>query len=94
MKTLVYVGPKDSNGMRRRIQAYTDRSRPSCLPTLRTGRAHVRPSIPSILELIEQRRLRPELIASSTIPWRDLPYVLVAGGFTKLVGDLLIANYG
>jgi alcohol dehydrogenase len=53
--------------------------------TLRTGRAHVRPSIPSILELIEQGRLRPELITSNTVSWTDLPRALVAGGYTKLV---------
>jgi alcohol dehydrogenase len=53
--------------------------------TLRTGRAHARPSIPSILELIEQGRLRPELITSDLVPWIDLPQALVAGGYTKLV---------
>jgi alcohol dehydrogenase len=53
--------------------------------TLRTGRCHARPSIPSILELVEQRRLRPELITSNTIPWTDLPQALVEGGYTKLV---------
>jgi alcohol dehydrogenase len=53
--------------------------------TLRTGRCHARASIPSILELVEQRRLRPELITSNTIPWTDLPQALVEGGYTKLV---------
>jgi alcohol dehydrogenase len=53
--------------------------------TLRTGRSHARPSIPSILQLVEQKRLRPELITSNTIPWADLPQALLAGGYTKLV---------
>jgi alcohol dehydrogenase len=53
--------------------------------TLRTGRCHARPAIPSILELIEQGKLRPELITSNTVPWADLPQALVAGGYTKLV---------
>jgi threonine dehydrogenase-like Zn-dependent dehydrogenase len=53
--------------------------------TLRTGRSHARPSIPSILELIEKGQLRPELITSNTVSWMDLPQALVEGGYTKLV---------
>jgi alcohol dehydrogenase len=53
--------------------------------TLRTGRSHARPSIPSILDLIEKGRLRPELITSNTISWTDLPDALIDGGYTKLV---------
>jgi len=53
--------------------------------TFRTGRAHARPCIPSILQLIEQGRLRPELITSKTVSWSDLPQALMEGGYTKLV---------
>ena len=53
--------------------------------TLRTGRSHARPSIPSILELIEGGRLRPELVTSHTVSWEDLPQALAEGGYTKLV---------
>jgi threonine dehydrogenase-like Zn-dependent dehydrogenase len=53
--------------------------------TLRTGRSHARPSIPSILELIERGRLRPELVTSHTVSWEDLPQALAEGGYTKLI---------
>jgi alcohol dehydrogenase len=53
--------------------------------TFRTGRSHARPSIPPILELIAQGRLRPELITSKTVAWTDLPEALIEGGYTKLV---------
>jgi hypothetical protein len=34
---------------------------------LRTGRSHARPSILSILELVERGHLRPELVTSHTV---------------------------
>jgi alcohol dehydrogenase len=54
-----------------------------------TGRSHARPSIPPILELVEQGRLHPELITSKTVPWTDLPDALIEGDYTKLVATRL-----
>jgi alcohol dehydrogenase len=53
--------------------------------TYRTGRAHARPNIPPILELIATGRLRPELVTTAELTPEETPERLVAGGYTKLI---------
>jgi threonine dehydrogenase-like Zn-dependent dehydrogenase len=49
-----------------------------------TGRAHARPAMEPILELIQAGRFKPELITGETATWEDAPEA-VAGHRSKLV---------
>ncbi len=51
---------------------------------LHLGRTMARPAIPAILDLVSAGRLRPELIATSTVAWDDAPEALLEPA-TKLV---------
>jgi threonine dehydrogenase-like Zn-dependent dehydrogenase len=51
---------------------------------LHIGRAMARPPIPAILDLVAARRLRPELVTSTTVAWDDAPEALL-DPVTKLV---------
>jgi threonine dehydrogenase-like Zn-dependent dehydrogenase len=53
--------------------------------TFRTGRAHVRPAIPHVLELAAAGRLHAERITTRVVPWTDAPDALLEPGWTKLV---------
>jgi len=44
--------------------------------TFRTGRAHARPAIPALIQLITEGRLHPELVTSNVVPWDDAPDAL------------------
>ncbi|GAA3241577.1 alcohol dehydrogenase catalytic domain-containing protein [Actinocorallia longicatena] len=54
--------------------------------TLRTGRAHVRPDIPAVLDLVASGRFDPRPVTSDVVPWEDAPEVLAAGPL-KLVAS-------
>jgi threonine dehydrogenase-like Zn-dependent dehydrogenase len=53
--------------------------------TFRTGRAHVRPAIPHVLELAAAGTLHAEHVTTRVIPWTDASDALLQGGWTKLV---------
>jgi threonine dehydrogenase-like Zn-dependent dehydrogenase len=53
--------------------------------TFRTGRAHVRPAIPHVLELAAGGTLHPERVTTRVVPWADAPDALLERGWTKLV---------
>jgi threonine dehydrogenase-like Zn-dependent dehydrogenase len=53
--------------------------------TFRTGRAHVRPTIPRLLDLVAAGTLHPELVTTRVVPWIDASAALLEGGWTKLV---------
>lgn len=53
--------------------------------TFTTGRAHVRPAMPHVLELAATGALHPEHVTTRTVAWNDAPDALTAGGWTKLV---------
>jgi alcohol dehydrogenase len=53
--------------------------------TLKTGRAHVRPNMPAVLELIASGRLHPEVVTSDIVPPEETPERLVRGGYAKLI---------
>lgn len=53
--------------------------------TFRTGRGHVRATMPPVLELASRGSLRPELITTSVVPWSEAPDALLGGEWTKLV---------
>lgn len=44
--------------------------------TFRTGRAHARPAIPALIQLVTTGRIHPELITSDVVPWEDAPTAL------------------
>jgi threonine dehydrogenase-like Zn-dependent dehydrogenase len=46
------------------------------IATLRIGRAHARPAIPRVLELIAEGGLRPELVTDRVLAWDDAPDAL------------------
>jgi threonine dehydrogenase-like Zn-dependent dehydrogenase len=46
------------------------------IATLRIGRAHARPTIPRVLELMAGGVLRPELVTDSVLAWDDAPDAL------------------
>ncbi len=52
--------------------------------TLHTGRAHVRPAIPHVLQLVQQGRFRPSLVTSAVVSWAQAASAL-ADPPTKLV---------
>ncbi|HME92546.1 MAG TPA: alcohol dehydrogenase catalytic domain-containing protein [Myxococcaceae bacterium] len=52
--------------------------------TLSTGRVHSRAVLPAVLELIETKRIAPELITTATASWRDAADALLQYT-TKLV---------
>jgi threonine dehydrogenase-like Zn-dependent dehydrogenase len=58
--------------------------------TLKTGRAHARPSMPSVLELIASGRLRPELVTSDVVTPEETPERLLRGGYAKLVTNWVV----
>jgi threonine dehydrogenase-like Zn-dependent dehydrogenase len=39
--------------------------------TLHTGRAHARPAIPAVLDLVAAGRFDPSLVTSAVVPWED-----------------------
>lgn len=43
---------------------------------LHVGRAHARPAIPELLDLIADRRIRPDLVTTLVAPWSDAAEVL------------------
>ncbi len=49
-----------------------------------TGRPHARASIPEILDLVEKKTLKPELVTTKLVSWEDAPAAL-ADPPTKLV---------
>ncbi|MGH2963767.1 MAG: zinc-dependent alcohol dehydrogenase [Solirubrobacterales bacterium] len=51
----------------------------------RTGRAHARPAIPAVLELIAMGRLHPELVTTRVANWEEAPQALAEGQFVKLI---------
>jgi alcohol dehydrogenase len=53
--------------------------------TFKTGRAHVRPAIPHVLDLAAAGRLHPEAITTRVVPWNDATDALLEPGWTKLV---------
>lgn len=53
--------------------------------TFKTGRAHARPVIPRILELMAAGELRPELVTSAVVEPGEVPERLIAGDYAKLV---------
>jgi threonine dehydrogenase-like Zn-dependent dehydrogenase len=53
--------------------------------TFKTGRAHVRPAIPHVLELAGAGTLHPERVTTRAVPWTDAPDALLERGWTKLV---------
>jgi threonine dehydrogenase-like Zn-dependent dehydrogenase len=53
--------------------------------TFKTGRAHVRPAIPHVLELTGGGALHPERVTTRTVPWADAADALLDRGWTKLV---------
>jgi threonine dehydrogenase-like Zn-dependent dehydrogenase len=53
--------------------------------TFKTGRAHVRPAMPSVLGLAERGVLHPELITTEVVGWPDAVDALVRRDWTKLV---------
>lgn len=46
--------------------------------TLHTGRAHVRPAIPVVLDLVAAARFDPSLVTTAEVPWDDSPEALLA----------------
>lgn len=44
--------------------------------TLHTGRAHVRPHIPAVLDLVAAGAFDPSLVTSAVAPWEDAPAAL------------------
>ncbi|MFB8002526.1 zinc-binding dehydrogenase [Nocardia sp. NPDC056000] len=52
--------------------------------TFHTGRAHVRPAIPQILDLVATGRFDPSIVTTSVVPWSDSIDALLEGP-TKLV---------
>ena len=54
------------------------------ITTFRTGRPHARPSIPRVLELMEQGALHPERVTDRTLTWEEAPEAL-ADNVGKLV---------
>jgi threonine dehydrogenase-like Zn-dependent dehydrogenase len=53
--------------------------------TFVTGRANAREAMPHVLALAAAGALRPELVTSTVVPWREAPEALVQDGWTKLV---------
>jgi threonine dehydrogenase-like Zn-dependent dehydrogenase len=53
--------------------------------TFVTGRANAREAMPHVLALAAAGALRPELVTSTVVPWREAPDALVEDGWTKLV---------
>ena len=53
--------------------------------TFKTGRAHARPAIPRILELMAEGKLRPEFVTSAVVSPEEVPERLIAGDYSKLV---------
>ena len=46
--------------------------------TLHAGRAQARASIPGVLDLVAEGRLRPELVTSRVVAWEDAPEAVVS----------------
>ncbi|RAY13747.1 dehydrogenase [Actinomadura craniellae] len=46
--------------------------------TLHTGRAHVRPAIPQVLDLVARGRFDPSLVTTTLVDWEDAPEALPA----------------
>ncbi|HLM63043.1 MAG TPA: alcohol dehydrogenase catalytic domain-containing protein [Acidimicrobiales bacterium] len=44
--------------------------------TFHTGRAHVRPAIPAVLDLVAAGRFDPSLVTSAVVPWDEAPAAL------------------
>jgi alcohol dehydrogenase len=44
--------------------------------TFRTGRAHARPAIPALIDLVAGGRIHPERVTSQVVGWDDLPAAL------------------
>jgi alcohol dehydrogenase len=53
--------------------------------TFYTGRAHARPHVPAVLELIQRGRLQPELVTTKRVSWSEAPQALLELGWTKLI---------
>ncbi|HTA35971.1 MAG TPA: alcohol dehydrogenase catalytic domain-containing protein [Solirubrobacteraceae bacterium] len=53
--------------------------------TFKTGRAHVRPAIPHVLELAASGALEPERVTTRTVAWNDAADALLEPGWCKLV---------
>lgn len=53
--------------------------------TFKTGRAHARPGIAPVLDLIVERRLDPALVTSAIADWHDAIDALMAGTSSKLI---------
>jgi alcohol dehydrogenase len=73
--TAIYFGEEPSLPL---LEMYT-----KCI-VFRTGRAHVRPAMPRVLELAADG-FRPERVTTRVVSWQDAPNALVEGGWTKLV---------
>lgn len=52
---------------------------------LRTGRAHARPAMPRMLELIASGALHPELVTTRVVDWAEAAPALSQPDWTKLV---------
>jgi threonine dehydrogenase-like Zn-dependent dehydrogenase len=74
--TAIYFGEQPSMPL---LEMYT-----KCI-VFKTGRAHVRPAMPQVLELAAAGALHPELVTTKVVPWADGLDALVEGGWTKLV---------
>jgi alcohol dehydrogenase len=53
--------------------------------TFVTGRAHVRPAMPLVLELAHSGAIHPEHVTTTTVDWDDAGDALTSGHWTKLV---------
>jgi alcohol dehydrogenase len=53
--------------------------------TFRTGRVNARSAMPEVLGLAADGRLRPELVTTQVVPWKNAAEALADGSWTKLV---------
>jgi threonine dehydrogenase-like Zn-dependent dehydrogenase len=74
--TAIYFGEQPSLPL---LEMYT-----KCV-TFKTGRAHVRPAIPHVLELAADGALAPERVTTRTVAWSDAADALLERDWCKLV---------
>lgn len=74
--TAIYFGEQPALPL---LEMYT-----KCI-TFKTGRAHVRPAIPHVLELAAGAAFEPERVTTHTVGWGDAAEALLERHWTKLV---------
>lgn len=74
--TAIYFGEQPALPL---LEMYT-----KCV-TFKTGRAHVRPAMPHVLELAARAGFEPERITTRTVGWGDAAEALLERDWTKLV---------